>query len=139
MPIPKGPDDVAACREFATSGNERAIAGDDTAAHLSRTKHGAFGGASNGAFWTAHAIAGYARAFMRAGALDDRFEQFMSLNGAKWRSLEIPDNDDVITISREPEHDIPPPIGVVGESDVVIPYGWTTENDKLYLGFAVDE
>lgn len=139
MPIPKGLDDVDACREFATSGDTRAIAGNDTAAHLSRAKEGPFDQAANGAFWTAHSIAAYALAFERAGALDARFERFMSINGATWRDLELPAKDDRIMVVREREKDIPSPVAVPEENDIVIPLGWTTKDDRLKLGLVVAE
>lgn len=139
MPIPKGPEDVAACRAFATSGDSRAIAGDDTAGWLSRFKQGPFNDAANGAFWTAHGIAAYAKAFEIADALDDdRLERFLSVNGAAWRKLPLPEKDDTVTIRRVMEGDIPSPIHVPEEDDFVVPLGWSEKDDRLRIGYVVE-
>ena len=135
-PRAQTPDNRAAVLEFITSGDERAIAGDDTAAHLASTKLN-FETAANGCFWTSHGIAAYARAFEDAGRLNQGFEKFMSLNGPRWWGLKPP--TDTITLRRETVHDIPDPIPVPEESDEVIPLGWTTEPDRLRIGFVVEE
>jgi len=137
MPIPKGVDDVNACREFVISGDPRAAFGDDTAAHLMRTKQGSFAEAANGAFWTAHSIAAFAKVFEEAGALDERFENFMSINGAKWRGLPLPKENELIKISRIDGKGVPPPIYVPERDDVIVPLGWTIADDGLDIGLEV--
>lgn len=145
MPIVKREDDRQAVLEFATSGDPRCIAGDDTAPHLSKTKGVAdpsksdyvpFLKVSCGC-WLPHSPALYMVAFKRAKALDNnRFVQFMSLNGAAWHGLSPPDDDDTLTIRVEKEHDIPDPVVVPEHDDVVIPLGYTTEPDRLKIGYA---
>jgi len=137
MPIPKGPNDVAACLEFATSGDPRVILGDDTAPHPSQAKMGPFDKAACGC-WLPHSLAIYAHAFEKAGALDDRFVQFACYNGANWRGLELPDLDDRVMLVAETERDIPDPLEVHGTGDVVIPLGWTEEPDRWKIGLALN-
>lgn len=136
MPIVKTERNRAAVAEFATSGDRRAIAGDDTAPHLSAGKKKPFDECACGC-WTPHSAALYALAFKRAGRLDERFVQFMSLNGPAWWGLEPPAANDRMTIRAETEHDIPDPTPVPGTNDVVIPLGWAeaSAGDKFRLGF----
>lgn len=136
MPIVKTEEDRCEVSDFTTSGDPRAIAGSDIAAHVSAAKNKPFDECACGC-WTPHAIALYALAFMRAGALDDRFVKFMSLNGPAWWGLEPPAEDDLLTIRAETERDIPDPLPVPALNDVVIPLGWAeaSTNDRLRVGF----
>ncbi len=136
-PYPQTPENRAAIDAFITSGDYRAIAGDDTAAHLKSLKDLPFAKAPFGAFWTWHSITAYASVFERAGALDDRFERFMSLNGPTWWGLPLPGDNDTIELYRETERDIPDPVPVPEKNDVVIPLGWTKESDRLRIGWAI--
>ncbi len=120
MPIVKTPEDRAAVLEFITSGDQHAIAGDDTAPHPSETKHRPLGEASHGC-WLPHAIALYTMAFERAKALDGRFELFMSVNGPRWWNLPMP--TDTITIRRT-DNGIPEPVPVPELKDVIEPLGY---------------
>ncbi len=135
MPIPKTPEDRAAVLAFMTSGDLRAIAGTDKAPHLSNTKAGRFDECASGC-WTPHATGLYALAFEQAGAMDERFEQFMSLNGPAWWGLPPPAEDDLVTIRAVPDG-IPEPTEVPEENDIIIPLGWTTQPDRLKLGFGM--
>ena len=137
MPVLKGPDDVAACLAFATSGDPRVFLGDDNAPHPSRKKRGPFDKAACGC-WVPHSLAIYAYAFEQAGALDDRFVQFACINGAKWRRLELPDLSDRVMLVAETERDIPDPLEVPEIDDVVIPLGWTEEPDRWKIGLALN-
>ena len=136
-PVLQSEGDRAAIEEFITSGDRRVGAGDDTAAHLLETKVGSFEAAANGAFWTWHGITAYANVFEKAGALDDRFEAFMSLNGPRWWGLTSPRADDTITLYRETERDLPDPVPVPEEGDVVLPFGWSEASDRLRIGWAI--
>lgn len=132
-------ENQAAIAEFITSGDPRVGAGDDTAAHLASAKAKPFDQAPNGAFWTSHGIAMYAAIFERAGALDQRFEDFMSLNAPRWWGLPLPAEDDTITLVRETERDVPDPVAVPELDDFVIPLGWTKGEDRLRIGWAVKD
>lgn len=136
-PIVQTPDNRDAIVEFITSGDERVGAGDDTAAHLKSLKEQEFSKASNGAFWTWHGITAYAAAFEKAGALDERFERFMSLNAPKWWGLPPPADYDRITLYQETDKDIPEPVQVPELHDSVVPLGWTSESDRLKIGLAI--
>ena len=132
-PQVKGPEDVAACLEFAMSGDRRAHLGDDTAAHLSKTKEGPFDQVSCGC-WLPHSLALYAFAFEKAGALDDRFVAFACHNGPDTWGLPRPANDDTVTLVSDFVCDIPEPTPVPEKNDVVIPLGWTQVGDRLKVG-----
>jgi dihydroorotase len=123
-PVVQTKDNQEAVREFMVSGDERAIAGDDTAAHISRKKYVEFSEAANGCYFAEQSTPLYARAFMDVGAMDQRFENFMSLNGPKWWGLPAPEADDTITIYSSSD-DMPDPVDVPEENDVVIPLGWS--------------
>lgn len=136
MPIPKGPEDVAACLEFATSGDRRVILGDDSAPHPSKNKEGPFEDAACGC-WLPHALALYAYAFASVDALDDRFVQFACYNGADWRGLPRPSLDERVRLVADNKNDIPDPLPVPAIDDRVIPLGWTEEPDRLKIGLAL--
>ena len=135
MPILKPPSDVEACLAFATSGDSRAHLGDDTAPHLSASKQGDFNKASCGCFLP-HALALYALAFKQAGALDERFVRFACYNGPDSWGLSRPHIDDKVTLVSDIETDIPEPTIVPELTDVVIPLGWTIEQDRLRVGLS---
>lgn len=137
MPIPKGYDDMMACREFATSGDYRAALGDDTAPHPESAKRGDFwdSGVACGC-WLPHSLALYAWAFEQAGALDQRFVDFACHNGARWRGLPLPDVEDRVLLVAT-ENDIPEPL-MLPNQDRVIPLGWTEESDRLEVGLALE-
>lgn len=142
MPIVKKPEDVEAVLDFATSGDPRVWAGSDTAPHPSQDKTKPFDECASGC-WVPHAVALYALAFERAGALDDRFARFMSINGPTWWELPLPEQNDTIRISRETKYDIPNPAQIMDESDktvvdIVIPLGWSDQYDRLHIGLRCD-
>lgn len=136
MPFLKTAEDHEALVEFVTSGDKRVILGDDTAPHPSSTKVGSFDDASCGA-WLPHSLSLYALVFKNAGALDERFVKFACLNGPDWWGLPRPNPTDTIRIVRETKLDVPEPTPIHGGpdgNDVVIPLGWTTEDDRLKIG-----
>ena len=140
MPIIKDPEDQRAVVEFVTSGDGRAWAGTDRAPWPSKAKQKPFEECPNGS-WTPHSTGLYARAFADIGRLDHRFARFMSLNGPLWWDLPLP--TDTIDIWRETRWDIPNPTPILSEDgkttlDVVIPLGWSQENDRLHVGFRCD-
>lgn len=141
MPIEKTIRDQRVLNKFVTSGDPRAILGDDTAPHPSSAKVGTFEEAACGA-WLPHSLSLYVLAFKRANALDERFVKFACLNGPDWWNLPRPDINDTVHIVRETEHDIPDPTPILGgphEGDVIIPLGWTEENDRLKIGHVFSE
>ena len=137
MPYVKTEEDRAAVTDFATSGDMRAIAGDDTAPHLSAAKNKRFEEAACGCYLP-HAIALYIAKFIESKAMKN-YEYFACLNGPRWWGLPIPADHDTITIRCETEHDIPEPTPVPEEDEFVIPLGWTTEQDKLKIGYALQQ
>lgn len=136
MPIVKSPEDRAAIVEFITSGDERAIAGDDTAPHAHKNKLKPFGEAASGC-WLPHSLELYAEVFDRSGALDHRFEKFMSRNGPKWWGLPLPTEKDTITLRRVRDRPVPEPVQVPEIDDEIVPLGWSPDGGKLKLSFAV--
>lgn len=135
MPYVKTEEDREALIDFATSGDPRAIAGDDTAPHLSKAKNKPFEEAACGCYLP-HAIALYVAKFLERHALE-KYESFACLNGPLWWGLPPPAEDDTITI-RCTKDDIPDPTPVPEEGDIVIPLGWTPEPDRLHIGYAAD-
>lgn len=132
MPIEKTLNDLLAVREFAASGDERAIGGDDDAPHLSKTKLNLpFEKAVNGCFLP-HSIYLYAKAFHATKALDHRFVKFMCLNGPKWWGLPAPESHEVIH-ARFDNEDLMKPVRVPEEKDEVYPLGWSVERDRLVI------
>lgn len=120
LPLYKHREDLEAIIRAVTSGNKKFCAGDDTAPH---PKEGPTGQAKltdcgcAGAFVAPVSLPMYITAFEKAGALDQRFEDFMSVNGAVIRNLPL--NEDTITLERRPwvvanEYDF-------GNNDVVVP------------------
>ena len=136
MPYVKTEDDRGAVTELATSGDMRAIAGDDTAPHLSAAKNKPFEEAACGCYLP-HAIALYVAKFIEQDAAN-MYEYFACLNGPKFWGLPIPEDNDTITIRCERRHDIPEPTPVPEDNDFVIPLGWTEEADKLKIGYALE-
>ena len=103
MPIYKNPEDRAALLEAAVSGNAKFCAGDDTAPHSERGPRGKAKLADcgcAGAYVAPVSVPMYAAIFEKAGALDDRFEAFMSRNGAITRGWSF--SSDEIIIERRP-------------------------------------
>ncbi len=135
MPIVKTPEDRAAIVEFITSGDFRAIAGDDAAPHPHKRKSLPFGEAASGC-WLPHSLELYASVFDHAGALDYRFERFMSTNGPVWWDLKSPDANDTITLVRK-DTMVPSPVPIPGEDDVVVPLGWMPDGKGMHLDFRV--
>jgi dihydroorotase len=129
MPIPKEPDDREAIVDLVTSG--KGGAGGDEAPHL----HDAKLNGSKGC-WTPHAPEMYAGVFDSRNALDQRFEDFMSLNAPRWWGLPLPDEDDTVTFVRR-NTPVPDPIDVPELGDYIVPLGWGPDGDKLTLSFAV--
>lgn len=137
MPYLKTPDDRDALCEFVFSGDRRAIAGDDTAPHLSASKQGAFEDAACGC-WLPHATGLYVMAAERHGALNDDFVHFMCYNGADWRGLPRPKAGETTSLLRlNSPHDIPDPRPVAELNDVVVPLGWTDQADRLQIGIGL--
>lgn len=103
MPIYKNPEDQAALVDAATSGHWKFCAGDDDATH---PEHGEDGQAKYadcgcaGAHLGRYSVPLYAKVFDEAGSLNDRFENFMSVNGARARNLPL--NTDQIVLERLP-------------------------------------
>lgn len=135
MPIVKTEEDREAIVAFITTGDARAIAGDDSAPHLHSKKRLPFADAASGC-WLPHAIELYATVFDHANALDERFESFMSLNGPTWWGLPLPDEDDTIDIVRK-KGQVPEPVLIPGTDDMVTALGWSEDGSKLELEFQV--
>ncbi len=129
----------AAVRAFMVTGDPRASAGDDTAAHLKRTKFGVpVDQVSNGAFWPwIRSVAAYARVFSEEGGLGDPFVEFLCHNGARWRGLPLPGPADKVRFVIDSSAGANP-ILVPEEDDVVLPVGWSTGGDLLELGLRCD-
>ena len=137
-PILKTPDDRDCLLDFVTSGDFRAIAGDDTAPHPATQKAKSFDECPNGCF-SPHSFSLYAFAFLKEKRLDHRFVNFTALNGPLWWKLPLPEAHELVTIRRELVHDIPDPVPVPEMNDFVIPLGWTTEPDKLKIELAMTD
>lgn len=96
LPILKRETHRKALVVAATSGNPRFFLGTDSAPHAKNTKENACGCA--GCYTALHAMALYADAFARVGALD-KLEGFASFFGADFYGL--PRNRDFVTLRRE--------------------------------------
>lgn len=120
LPLYKHREDLEAIIKAVTSGNKKFCAGDDTAPH---PKDGPTGKAKladcgcAGAFVAPVSLPMYIAAFEKANALDQRFEDFMSVNGAVIRN--VPLNEETITFERLPW--IVPSEYHFGTNDVVVP------------------
>jgi len=77
---------------------EQAFAGTDSAPHPDANKF--CDGAKGGCLTEPYAVSLYAEAFYLAEAVDDRFEQFMSVRGPKFYGLAVP--EDIMTLVRKP-------------------------------------
>ncbi|MFZ2187384.1 MAG: dihydroorotase [Candidatus Moraniibacteriota bacterium] len=103
LPLYKHIGDKDAIIQAIVSGSQKFCAGDDTAPH---PEHGPRGKAKladcgcAGAYVAPVSVPMYVAAFEAAGALDDRLENFMSVNGALTRDLPL--NNDLIIIERKP-------------------------------------
>ena len=97
LPVVKTEDDRAAIVRAATSGQSCFFAGTDSAPHLRQNKESASGAAG---IYSAHAaVELYAQVFDKAAALDERFEAFMSKNGAQFYGLEP--SEETMTLVRK--------------------------------------
>lgn len=132
MPIAKTPLDRKVVTDFATSGDFRAFLGDDTAPHPSNAKERLFQDAASGCF-VPHSLALYLRVFFENEALEN-FARFACFNGPHWWGLPTPDDSDRILLVRDDETDIPSPFRIPGSTDVVIPFGWTKQDDAYHPG-----
>lgn len=138
MPIVKGEEDRDAVIRFVTLEDPRAIMGDDTAPHPRHTKEEkSFDECASGC-WVPHALAFYVRVFEEAGELEN-LENFTSLNGPRWWRLKPPAENDLVTVRRDTEHDIPDPVLIDSFElvDTVVPLGWSANPDRLKLGYAI--
>ena len=97
LPVLKREVHRVALVEAATSGNPRFFLGTDSAPHARELKENACGCA--GCYTALHAMALYALAFERAGALD-RLEGFASLHGPAFYGLPV--NTTSISLLRRP-------------------------------------
>jgi dihydroorotase len=98
LPVLKREDHRLALLAAATSGDPRFFLGTDSAPHARHAKESACGCA--GCFTAGHALALYALAFERAGALD-RLEGFASRFGPAFYGLPV--NTDTVTLARTPQ------------------------------------
>lgn len=130
MPNLKPEEHRVACLEFAGSGDVRAYAGTDIAPHPYSTKVGDFDKANNGCY-TPDSIGMYADAFARVGKLSIEFVRFMSLNGAGFWGLPLPEARDMITLVPW-EQGIREPLAIPGTKDTVVPIGYVEEGDPSY-------
>jgi dihydroorotase len=95
LPVAKRERHRLALRKAATSGQSCFFIGTDTAPHLRGAKEAACGCA--GVFVGATALQSYVQVFDEEGALD-RFENFASLNGARFYGLPV--NSGTVTLER---------------------------------------
>lgn len=131
MPIVKKPADREAIVKFITSGDRRVGAGGDEAPHPHQAKLKGSKGC-----WTPHAPEMYAEVFDDQGALDERFERFMSLNAPDWWELLPPNEKDTVTFTRQ-STPVPEPIRVPELDDVIVPLGWSQDGTLYNLKFQV--
>lgn len=137
MPCAKRHEDRMAVLNLALSGDFRAHLGDDTAPHPSKKKLVLFKDAASGCFLP-HSLALYAMIFHGSHCLDERFVNFACLNGPASWGLQPPDQTDRIVLVCS-DNDIPDPIPIPGEDDVIIPFGWTEGNDGIHPGVAIEK
>lgn len=121
LPVLKREEHRAAVLEAVTSGSPKFFLGTDSAPHPQGAKESACGCA--GIFSAPHALALYAEAFERAGALD-KLEGFASHHGPDFYGL--PRNEGSITLVRKPWL-VPESYGF-GDSQVVPMYAGQTIN-----------
>ena len=136
MPYLKTIEDRDAVRAFMVSGDPRTILGTDCAPQPSAAKLKDFEDAACGCY-IPHAWAMYVANFALMNALDERLVKFSAYNGPDWWGLPRPEITDTIRVRRELIGDIPAPTVVPAEDDIVIPLGWTEEDDKLEVGMAL--
>lgn len=122
LPLYKYPSDQAALMQAILDGNTNISAGDDTAPH---PKFGTNGQAKladcgcAGAYVAPVSLSLYIEAFEGVGALDQRFEDFMSINGPRSGGFQ-PCKDEII-IERDPW--VVPDEYQYGPNAVVVPLG----------------
>lgn len=97
FPMINSPSDQEAVIYFAKN-CEQSFAGTYSAPHPNANKFCDEG--KGGCLTEPRAVPLYAEAFYRADAVDDRFEQFMSVRGPKFYGLEVP--KDTMTLVRNP-------------------------------------
>jgi dihydroorotase len=131
MPIAKTKRDRDAVREFAFSGDFRGYAGDDTAAHPSKSKNVPFAEATSGCYWP-HSAAAYVDIFYKHGALQN-LPKFAAFNGPNAWGLKLPTKNETMHFVRS-TNDIPTPSPIPGTDDVVVPFGYTEGNDAYHCG-----
>jgi dihydroorotase len=138
-PILQTPENQFGTAEFMVSGDPRAISGNDSAGHPSKMKYVTGARPAYGCFLTEQSVPFYASVFIKHGAMDQRFENFMSLNGPRWWGLPPPDDNDTITIVKS-DDDMPEPVQVPEMDDVVVPLGWKPNPvERIHVGYAVQE
>lgn len=132
LPVIKDVSHLRALRAFVTGGHPFVYAGTDSAPHDRRKKEC---DCCSGGVFTAHAaVELYAQAFDLAGALDDRFGQFLSVNGPEFYGLPVSDEcitleripwkvDELIRYSDDPE-DVVRPHGYEGNPDNRVSIEW---------------
>lgn len=121
LPLYKHEEDRAALRNAVFSGNIKFAAGDDSAPHpkfgLAKERGKLTDCGCAGAYVAPVSVPMYVEAADRMDALDQRFEDFMSRNGAMTRGL--PMNDDIIVVERKPWK--VPDEFPYGDGEVVVP------------------
>lgn len=117
LPLLKRESHRLALIAAATSGNPRFFLGTDSAPHARNAKESACGCA--GCYTALHAMALYATAFERAGALD-KLEGFSSLHGPAFYRL--PPNAETLTMVRR-SWEIPAEIAIEGAKIVPLDAG----------------
>lgn len=129
MPCLKTAEDLEAVVGLITSGDERCGSGNDEAPHAHGDKEAGAKGC-----WTPDAAEMMAEVFDNAGALDQRFENFMSLNAPRWWNLALPEEHDTVTFRRQ-DAPVSEPVDVPELHDRVISLGWSEAGDLYRLKF----
>lgn len=114
LPVAKREKHRLALVAAATSGSPKFFLGTDSAPHLKRDKESACGCA--GLFTAPAALACYAEAFERAGALD-KFEGFASLHGPRFYGRAP--NEERVNLVKYSSAPVPGEIAVPGEGAIV--------------------
>lgn len=128
LPVVKRREHQLAVRAAMVSGDPRFFAGTDSAPHSYQLKESV---CCPGGMFTAHAaVELYAQIFWEErGVLDSRFEEFMSVRGARFYGLEA--NKSSIRLVREPWK-IDSLVAVGSDGDYIRPFGYD-ENPKQQL------
>src|SRR3989344_165046 len=132
LPVVKAEEHNRELLDLVTSGLPFVYAGTDSAPHDRRKKEC---DCCSGGLFSAHAaVEFYAESFDRRNALDDRFEQFMSINGPIFYGLEPSDGyleltaepwavDSTVQYSDDPE-DVVWPMGYHPDANQQFPLCW---------------